>query len=125
MQEIGTSDKSVKVGEGRGCDGGWVGLVRASKEARPFDGGPLAVVGLNVDVGVTADVPQDPVHAQQGPAGTDDRVVTVGKGVKKGNALALLQNLVVSRGEQAVRQTVPEKENKARNKAYHKAQVWR
>lgn len=100
-----TSDEGMKVGE-RGCsDRGGVGLVGAGKEARPLD--HLASGGvLDVDVGVAADVPEDPVHAEQGPAGTDDRVLFVSHGVEERDASALVQDLVVGRSEQTVRQAV-------------------
>ena len=56
---------------------------------------------------VAADVAEDGVHAGQLGPGADDRVVLVGHRVEVGHAAALLQDLVVGRREQAVREAVP------------------
>ena len=58
------------------------------------------------DVCVRPNVPEDGVHAEQGFASADARIVIVGHCVEEWDALALLQNLVVSGGKEAVGQTV-------------------
>ncbi len=68
-------------------------------------GDPVGVA----DLGVRADVPEDAVHAPEAASGADGRVVVVGQRVEEGDAAALLQDLVVGGGEEAVGQAVPGK----------------
>ena len=63
---------------------------------------------LHLDVCVTANVPEDGVHALETLPGADPGVVVVGHGVKERDTLTLLKDLVVGCGEQAVGQAVPE-----------------
>ena len=84
-------------------------LVLAGEEAGLGD---VASALLDGDVGVAADVAEDGVHAGQLLARADDRVVLVGHRVEVGHAAALLQDLVVRRSEEAVRQAVPAKGGK-------------
>ena len=66
----------------------------------------LSMLIQDPDVGVWPNVPEDRVHAQQGGAGADAGIVVVGHGVEERDALALLQDLVVGGGKQAVGQAV-------------------
>ena len=53
--------------------------------------------------------PEYVVHALERDAGADLSEVVEGERVEEGHAAARLQDLLVRRREQAVRQTVPEK----------------
>ena len=78
--------------------------------------GRVAVLLHSVDVlrvGVAADVPEDVVHAQEGGAGADHRVVHVGERVEEGDAGALLQDLIVGRREETVGEAVSGKGGRA------------
>ena len=63
----------------------------------------------NLDVGVRANVSEDGVHAEQVLARADPGVVGPGHGMEVGDALALLQDLVVGRRKQTIGQSVPKK----------------
>ena len=101
--ELRAQSESVEVWEDAGGDGHLVGLVRAGRVAGPADA--LRVLG----VGVTPDVCQDPVHAEEAPAGADHRHVVVSQCVEKGHAPTVRQDLVVRGREEAVGETVSEK----------------
>jgi hypothetical protein len=54
-------------------------------------------------------LPENVVHAEQGLSRADEWVVVVGESVEEGDALALIDDLVVRRGKQTVGQAVSEK----------------
>ena len=84
-------------------------LVLAGEEAGPRD---VLSALLDAHVRVAADVAEDGVHAGQLATGADDRVVRVRHRVEVRHAPALLEDLVVGRREQAVREAVPAKKSR-------------